>query len=66
MAKSKLIKTNEKIAEKLVETYQKIEGTVVDSYTKIDDVFVDRYLAKNGESIEDAKTRLRHEQDAQK
>lgn len=29
MAKSKLVKTNEKIAEKVTETYQKIEDTVV-------------------------------------
>ena len=50
MAKSKLVKTNKKIAEKVTETYQKIEDTVVGGYTKIEDAFVDRYLTKEGES----------------
>lgn len=49
MAKSKLVKTNERIAEKVVGTYQKIEDTVVGGYTKIEDAFVDRYLTKEGE-----------------
>ena len=55
MAKSKLVKTNEKIAEKVTETYQKIEDTVVGGYTKIEDAFVDRYLTKEGESVAEAK-----------
>ena len=61
MAKSKLVKANEKIAEKVVEGFQKIEDTVVGGYTKIEDAFVDRYLAKDGESIEEAKQRLKKE-----
>ena len=65
MAKSKLVKTNEKVAEKVTETYQKIEDTVVGGYTKIGDAFVDRYLTKEGESVEEAKARLKHEQDTQ-
>lgn len=44
MAKSKLVKTNEKIA----------------------DAFVDRYLTKEGESVAEAKARLKHEQDTQR
>ena len=55
MAKSKLVKTNEKIAEKVTETYQKIE-----------DAFVDRYLTKEGESVAEAKARLKHAQDTQR
>ena len=66
MAKSKLVKTNEKIAEKVTETYQKIEDTVVGGCTKIEDAFVDRYLTKEGESVEEAKARLKHEQDTQR
>lgn len=50
MAKSKLVETNEKIAEKVMGTYQKIE-----------DAFVDRYLTKDGETVEEAKKRLRQE-----
>lgn len=64
MAKSKLVKANEKIAEKVVDTYKKIEDTVVGGYTKIEDAFVDRYLTKDGESIEEAKERLKREQNA--
>ena len=59
MAKSKLVKTNEKIAEKVIGTYQKIEDTVVGSYNKIEDAFVDRYLTKDGETVEEAKKRLK-------
>ena len=55
MAKSKLVKANEKIAEKVVGTFGKIENTVVSGYTKIEDAFVDRYLTKEGETIEEAK-----------
>ena len=66
MAKSKLVKTNEKIAEKVTETYQKIEDTVVGGYAKIEDAFVDRYLTKEGESAAEAKARLKHEQDTQR
>lgn len=61
MAKSKLVKTNEKIAEKVIGTYQKIEDTVVGSYNKIEDAFVDRYLTKDGETVEEAKKRLKEE-----
>ena len=64
MAKSKLVKANEKIAEKVVDTYKKIEDTVVGGYTKIEDAFVDRYWTKEGESIEEAKERLKREQNA--
>lgn len=65
MAKSKLVKTNERIEEKIVGTYKKIEDTVVGSYTKIEDAFVGRYLAKDGESVQEAKERLKQEQNGQ-
>lgn len=60
--KSKFIQTNEKITEKVVGSYQKIESTVLGGYAKIEDAFVDRYLTKEGESIAEAKQRLRREQ----
>ena len=66
MAKSKLVKTNEKIAEKVTETYQKIEDTVVGGYTKIEDAFVDRYLTKEGESVAEAEARRNREEDTQR
>ncbi|MGI5947361.1 MAG: hypothetical protein ACOX8K_08160 [Lachnospiraceae bacterium] len=58
MAKSKLVKANEKIAEKVMGTYQKIEDTVIGGYSKIEDAFVDHYLTKDGETVEEAKERL--------
>lgn len=61
MARSRLMKVNDKIAEKVLDTFDKIEHTVVTSYTKIEDSFVERYLAKEGESLEDAKRRLKEE-----
>ena len=73
MAKSKLVKANEKIAEKVVNGYKKIEETVVGGYkkieegavngfTKISDSFVDEFLTKEGETVEEAKARLAAEQ----
>lgn len=66
MAKSKIVKANEKIAEKVVGTFEKIEDTVVGGYTKVEDAFVDRYLTKDGESIADAKERLKKKQEKRK
>ena len=73
MAKSKLVKANEKIAEKVVNGYKKIEETVVGGYKKIEegavngftqisDSFVDEFLTKEGETVEEAKARLAAEQ----
>ncbi len=61
---------NEKIADGVVGTYKKIESgvaggykavenAVVKGYTKIEDKFVDAYLTKDGETVEDAKKRLK-------
>ena len=72
MAKSKIVKANEKIAEAVtdgykkiekgvVDGYKKIEQGVVDGYTKIEDKFVDTYLTKDGETVEEAKVRLKKE-----
>lgn len=69
MAKSKLVKANQKIAEKVIGVHKTIENTVVGSYkaiengvvvtyTKIEDHFVDQFLTRDGESIADAKIRL--------
>lgn len=70
MAKSKIVKTTEQIAEAVtggykkiekgvVEGYKKIEQGVVGGYTKIEDKFVDAYLTKDGETVEEAKARLK-------
>ena len=70
--KSKIVKANEKIAEAVTGGYKKIEKSVVDGYkkieqgvvggyTKIEDKFVDTYLTKDGETVEEAKARLKRE-----
>ena len=51
-----------KIDDDVVDGYKKIENAVVDGYTKIEDKFVDAFLTKDGESVEDAKKRLKEEQ----
>ena len=69
MSDSKFVKANEKIAEGVVGGYKKIENgvvggykkiedSVVGAYKKVEDAFVDKFLTHEGESVEDAKTRL--------
>lgn len=64
MAKSKLVKVNEKIADAVVSSYKKIEEGAVGGFNKIADKFVYNYLTKEGESIEEARERLGAEQKA--
>lgn len=59
MAKSKIVKANKKIAQTVVGGYKKVENAVVGGYTKIEDKFVDMYLTRDGETIEEAKARLK-------
>ena len=74
MAKSKIVQANEKIAEELtpgfkkmsdgvVEGFNKMSDGVVKGYTKIEDKFVSEFLTKDGETVEDAKKRLKAEQE---
>ncbi len=59
MAKSKLVKGYKKIENGVVSGYKKVERGVVAGYTKIEDKFVDAYLTKDGETVEEAKARLK-------
>ena len=59
MAKSKVVKANKKITEAVTGGYKKIEKGVVGGYKKIEDKFVDTYLTKDGETVEEAKARLK-------
>lgn len=61
MTKSKIVEINEKIADATVGGYKKIESAVVDGYTKIEDKFVEKYLTHDGETVEEAKERLKSE-----
>ena len=62
MAKSRMIALGKRIETTVVDGYKKIEKGVVDGYTKIEDNFVDRYLTRDGETVEEAKQRLKNEQ----
>lgn len=70
MEKSKFIKANEKIAEKVVNVYKAVEGAAiegygkvesaaVEGYEKVENAFVNRFLAREGETLEEAKARLK-------
>lgn len=61
MAKSKIVKATNKVAQVVTDGYKKIEKSVVGGYTKIEDRFVDRYLTRDGETVEEAKARLKSE-----
>lgn len=59
MAKSKIVQANQKIAKAVTKGYKKIEKGVVGGYTQIEDKFIDAYLTKEGETVEEAKARLK-------
>ncbi|MBE5817954.1 MAG: hypothetical protein E7312_02755 [Clostridiales bacterium] len=49
-----------KIANTVTDGYKKIEKGVTDGYIKIEDKFVSAYLTKEGETVEQAKERLKN------
>lgn len=55
---SKFVEANEKIAQKVVDGYKRIEDGVVEGFGKVTDACIKTLFAKDGESVEDAKTRL--------
>ena len=59
----KIKDTNKKIEKTVVGGYKKIEDTVVGEYKKIEDKFVDKFLRKDDETIEQAKERVKKEQE---
>lgn len=61
MAKAKIVDANKKIAEAVTGGYKRIEKGVVSGYTKIEDKFVETYLTKEGETVAEAKARLKKE-----
>ncbi len=60
--KSKLVQAYQKVEDTVVGGYKAVENTVVGGYTKIEDKFVEQFLLHEGESIEDAKKRLKSQQ----
>lgn len=61
---SKLVNANKKIEKAVVGGYKKVENSVVGGYKKIEDRFVDTFLKKDGETTEEAKARVKAEQEA--
>ena len=68
---NKLKDINKKIEETVVGSYKKIEDTVVGGYKKIEDgavggfnkvsdAFVEKFFTEEGESVEEAKDRLKN------
>ena len=51
-----------KIEDAVVEGYQKIEDTAVKGYKTVEDKFVDTFLKKDNETLEEAKERLKKEE----
>ena len=50
------------MADKATGAFHKIEDTVVGTFNKISDKFAGSFLSKEGESVEEAKTRIVDEQ----
>lgn len=61
MAKSKWIQANKAIEKKVTGALKEVEDTVVGGYEKMENAFVDRYLTNEGETVEQAKRRLKRE-----
>lgn len=70
MAKAKITEVNRKMAgavtdgykkieDGVVTGYRKVEDGVVAGYTRIEDKFIDQFLTREGESVDDARKRLR-------
>ena len=60
--KPKIVEANEKIAEDVTTGFQKIQDGVVNEFSKIEDSFISRYLLREGESLDEAKERLKKEE----
>ena len=60
--KPKIVEANEKIAEDVTTGFQKIQDGVVNGFSKIEDSFISRYFLREGESLDEAKERLKKEE----
>ena len=63
-ATEKIVEGYEKIEDGVVTGYKKVEDTVVGNFNKMTDKFVGKFLTKEGETLEDAKTRLAEDRKA--
>ena len=58
---SNIKKINKKIEDTVVGTYKKIENGAVSAYTAVEDKFVEIFLVHDGESLDEAKKRLKNQ-----
>ena len=58
---SGVVEGYKKVEDAVVGGYKKVEGGVVGGYRKIEDKFVDQFLTRDGETVEEAKARLKAE-----
>ena len=47
-----------KVEDTVVDGYKKVEDTVVSGYKKIEDTFIEKFLAREGETVAEARERL--------
>ena len=59
---SKFKEANKKIEAAVTDGYKAIEDGVVSGYKKVEDKFIDTFLAEEGETTEQAKERIMHQQ----
>lgn len=61
---SNLREANKKIETAVVDAYQKVENAVTGTYQKVEDKFVERFLTEAGETVEQAKSRLKGQEES--
>ena len=57
-----VVDTYKAIEEGVVGAYKTVEDSVVGAYQKVEDAFVEKFLTKPGETVDDAKARLKDEE----
>ena len=57
-----VVKGYKKIEDNVVGGYKKVEDSVVGAYKAVEDKFVDTFLKHDGETVSEAKERLKNQQ----
>ncbi|MCH4168881.1 MAG: hypothetical protein LKF42_06495 [Streptococcaceae bacterium] len=61
----KVVGTYKKIEDSTVGTYKKVEKGAVEGFEKVTDHFVEKLFKKDGESLDEAKKRLKQNEEEQ-
>ena len=62
----KVVGAYKTIEDGVVKGYKAVEKGAVDGFNKVSDKCIEKIFAKEGESVEDAKKRLSHEESTEK